>query len=60
MKIVFIGDNLSIHQKPLSDQFFSLLGEDYLFAATKPMTQERLNMGWTDFTEEAPDRKSVV
>ncbi len=54
MKIVFIGDNLSIHQKPLSDKLFSLLGEGYLFVATKPMTQERIAMGWHDFTEESP------
>lgn len=54
MKIVFVGDNLSIHQKPLSDKLFALLGENYLFVATKPMTQERINMGWTDFTKESP------
>lgn len=53
MKIVFIGDNLSIHQKPLGDQLFSLLGENYLFVATKPITQERINMGWKDFTQES-------
>lgn len=54
MKIVFIGDNLSIHQKPLSDRLFSLLGENYLFVGTKPMAQERINMGWIDYTKDSP------
>lgn len=53
MKIVFIGDNLSIHQKPLSDRLFSLLGKDYLFVGTKPIAQERINMGWSDYTKES-------
>lgn len=54
MNIVFIGDNLSIHQKPLSDRLFSLLGENYLFVGTKPMARERINMGWIDYTKNTP------
>lgn len=53
MKIVFIGDNLSIHQKPLGDRLYSLLGEKYFFVGTKPLTQERINMGWYDYTKES-------
>lgn len=60
MKVVFLGNNLSIHQKPLSDAMYSQLGDGYTFIATKPMDQERLDMGWKDFSNETPYVLSVT
>ncbi len=46
MKLVFISNYFNHHQKPFSDAMFELIGEDYNFIETEPMSEERLKMGW--------------
>ena len=46
MKIAFITNFYNHHQKFLADALYSLVGDDYYFIETSPITEERLNMGW--------------
>ncbi len=46
MKIVFISNYFSHHQKPLSDELFRQTDGSYHFIETEPMEKERLNLGW--------------
>ena len=46
MKIVFVSNFFNHHQKPVADAMFALLGDGYHFIETKPITEERLKMGW--------------
>mgnify|MGYP002802135982 CR=1 FL=1 len=52
MRVLFISNYFNHHQKPLSDALFQLTAQQYAFAATVPLSQERNQMGWTDTTEE--------
>lgn len=49
MKITFISNYFTHHQKPLSDALSRLC--EYTFVSTAPMTQERRSMGWGGDTE---------
>lgn len=46
MKVVFISNYLSHHQRPMSDALAALC--QYTFIATSQMPEERLAMGWSD------------
>ena len=46
MKIAFVTNFYNHHQKPLADTLYSMLGDDYYFIETSPITEERLKMGW--------------
>ncbi|MBE6667453.1 MAG: glycosyltransferase family 4 protein [Ruminococcaceae bacterium] len=46
MKLVFASNYFNHHQKPLSDAFYSLLGDDYAFIETAAMEEERVKLGW--------------
>lgn len=46
MKITFVTNFYNHHQKPLADEMHLLVGDDYYFIETSPITTERLNMGW--------------
>lgn len=46
MKIAFATNYYNHHQKPLADALYSLVGDDYYFIETEPMSEERLRMGW--------------
>lgn len=46
MKVVFISNFISHHQKPFCEAMLTLLGNDFVFIATAPMDSERLEMGW--------------
>ena len=47
MQVVFISNFLSHHQRPFCDRMYATLGDGFLFISTKPITQERINMGWS-------------
>lgn len=53
MKIVFISNYFSHHQKPLSEQLYALTGGNYRFIETEPMEEERRNLGWGE-AEQPP------
>ena len=42
----FVSNFFNHHQQPLSDAFFSKLGDGYLFIETEEMSYERKNMKW--------------
>lgn len=42
------------HQIPLANEFVRLLGDDFRFIATKPIPQERLDMGYRDENKKYP------
>ena len=46
MKIVFISNYFSHHQKPLSDELYALTDGEYRFIETEPMEEARRNLGW--------------
>ena len=52
MKIAFVTNFYNHHQKPLADALYSIIGNDYYFIETAPITEERVKMGWGN--EEKP------
>lgn len=46
MKIAFVTNYYNHHQKFLADEIFALVGNDYYFIETEPISEERLKMGW--------------
>ena len=46
MKLVFVSNYFSHHQKPLSDKLYALTNGEYRFIETEPMEAERRNLGW--------------
>lgn len=51
MKIAFLSNYFNHHQKPLSDAFYSLLGDgNYYFIETMNMSESRKEMGWREIT----------
>lgn len=46
LKITFYSNYLTHHQIPFSNEMYRILGDDYKFVSTEPMTKERINMGW--------------
>lgn len=53
MKVVFISNSFNHHQKPFCDAMYSKIRDDYCFIETRPIRQERLDMGWGQ--EAKPD-----
>lgn len=52
MKIVFLSNYFNHHQKPLSDELYHLMGDDFCFVATSPIPEERVALGYG--REEVP------
>lgn len=46
MKIVFLSNFFNHHQKPLWEEVYNLIGNDFTFIETSQITEERLKMGW--------------
>jgi len=45
MKLVFYSNYLNIHQVPVMDEFYQLLGEDFRFVTTLPRNEKELKGG---------------
>lgn len=54
MRVVFISNYISHHQKPFSDAMYRRLGTDYIFIQSEPMEEERQKMGWGIKLNEIP------
>lgn len=50
MTVLFLSNYFNHHQKPFSDAMFRLLGENYHFVETEPMSAERKSLGWGGIT----------
>ena len=48
MKIVFLSNYFNHHQKPLSDELYTILGDGYNFIETTDMPKERKALGYSD------------
>ncbi len=47
MRLIFLSNFLTHHQKPLSDEIYKLLGDgNYVFVNTEEVSEERKQMGW--------------
>ena len=46
MKLVFVSNFINIHQIPLCEEFYKLLGEDFIFIETTPVDANRIEMGF--------------
>ena len=51
LKIAFVSDYVSIHQKALCDALYDELKGNFLFLATSKISEKRLKMGWHDYTD---------
>lgn len=51
MKLVFISNYISHHQKPFCDAMKKKIGKNFIFMETMPMEKERLDMGWEPIRE---------
>lgn len=54
MKVLFISDYISIHQKAFCDAMYDILKENFVFMATTQISEARRKMGWVDYTKEVP------
>lgn len=48
MKISFFSNSLNHHQLPFCRELIRLIGTDFTFVSTEPVTEERLKLGYTD------------
>lgn len=46
MKIVFVSNYFNHHQKPLCEELYSILGDDFYFISTGKMRTERIVLGY--------------
>ena len=46
MTLTFITNSLTHHTAPLADALSGWLGTDFHFVETKPLRQERIQLGW--------------
>lgn len=52
MKLVFASNYLNHHQLPLALKFRRMFGEDFIFIATKAVSNARINLGYIDMDEK--------
>ena len=48
MKVAFFSNFLNHHQLPLCEEFLAYNDVEFVFVATEPIAEERLNMGYKD------------
>lgn len=48
MRVTLISNYINHHQIPFSNEMYERLGDDYAFVQTRPMEEERRNMGWKE------------
>ena len=53
MKLVYASNYFNLHQKPLSDEFRRIYGNDYVFIAFTPFNEKRLAIGYKDMNQES-------
>ena len=46
MKLAFISNYCNHHQKPLFDQLYAKIDQNFLFIETEKMDEERTQLGW--------------
>ena len=54
MRVLFLSDYVSIHQKAFCDAMYGALKENFTFMATTRVSEVRKQMGWSDYTKQVP------
>ena len=54
MRVLFLSDYVSIHQKAFCDAMYDALKEKFTFMATTRVSEARKQMGWSDYTAQVP------
>lgn len=54
MKVAFYSNFLNDHQIPFCDEMVKLIGIDFCFVATEPMSDERLQLGFKNANDSYP------
>lgn len=54
MRVTFVSNYINHHQIPFSNAMYQMLGDDYAFVQTRPMEEERRNMGWQEEKDTLP------
>lgn len=54
MKVVFFSNFLNHHQLPFCEAMYRLTKGEFVFVATEPIPQDRLNMGYEDMNSAYP------
>jgi glycosyltransferase involved in cell wall biosynthesis len=52
LKVVFVSSYLNHHQLQLCLEFFQILGNDFIFIATKKIKSERIKLGYKDISND--------
>lgn len=52
MTITFITNYINHHQVPVADEFYRILGKDYTFIATIPVSEFRKKFGYPDLSDK--------
>lgn len=51
MKLIYLSNFFNDHQKPLADEFYKLLGDNYCFVETKEFAEDRRKLGFKEYEE---------
>ena len=54
MKFVFLSNYLIHHQTEFCEEMYRITNGNFYFVATSRITQERINLGYEDFSKNAP------
>lgn len=60
MKIAFVSNFLSLHQKPICDTLSCMSGVEFRFIALTPIAETRKQMGWDDLNNTAYVIKTYI
>lgn len=52
MRLVFVSSAMNHHQLPFCMAMVRAIGDDFKFIATKPVTEERLKLGYHDYNNQ--------
>ncbi len=50
MKLVFLSNFYSHHQRPTCEEWYRLYGDNFTFVSTESISEERIKMGWQAYT----------
>lgn len=54
MKVAFFSSVLNHHQLPLCQGLYDLLGNDFVFVSTMRIEEQRIKLGYTDYSDTMP------
>ena len=58
--VVFISNFFNYHQQALADNLYQLLGENFCFVETTPVSQGRISLGWSLYSDKKYIKYNLV